>query len=93
MQRNLSNLTHQATREICQSVQGVGILTIILAIRNTLGPLIFVLTITCPQFLCCTITPALIESFLVVVMIDEQRFSLNFDNFRQFFNPELCHLI
>ena len=42
IQWNLSNPTHQGTREMCRTVQDVGILRFILVNRNTLGPLIFV---------------------------------------------------
>ena len=38
IQWNLSNPTHQGTREMCQIVQDVGILRFYLINRNTLGP-------------------------------------------------------
>jgi hypothetical protein len=38
IQWNLSNPTHQETREMCQIGQDVGILSFILVNRNTLGP-------------------------------------------------------
>ena len=41
-QWNLSNPTHQGTREMCQIVQDVRILRFYLLSRNTLGPYIFV---------------------------------------------------
>jgi hypothetical protein len=39
---NLSNPTHQVTREMCRIVKDVGILRIDLVNRNILGPYIFV---------------------------------------------------
>jgi hypothetical protein len=38
VQWNLSNLTHQGTREMCRIVQDVRILRFYLVNRNTLGP-------------------------------------------------------
>jgi hypothetical protein len=42
IQWNLSNPTHQGTREMCQIVQDDGIFRFNLVNRNTLGPSIFV---------------------------------------------------